>query len=586
MRCRAVAATAVSVALLLAGCGSGQQESEDGQSPRPSVVAVDEGFYRAPDLPEPIAQTDLQLPASNVDHEIASARLQILSLDTDGELARLVMAWLPPEQGEPLGSIVLSSHQYRYESTPFVRLVGRETGELIEPLRAESNNFSYDRRPDIQQDDPAPYQAANQGEQDELSRGVCICSLLGDAEEVPPERTELIYLDFPAPEADLVDVVPGEWAEPIRDVPVSSGEPFTRPDSASSWFFTHVSGQEDPPEHYGADARYAATYPVASTSESLSGIVTTIEGETQEVSLPADVLFDFGSAELSSTAQEVIDDVATVLNEEASGETVTVEGHTDNVGDEEFNLDLSEQRALAAREAIEDLLDDSIDLETVGYGLTRPLVPNSDVAGEDLPENRARNRRVSFRYPVVVREPGTEINLGDAGVQDLPEATQVAAAEGAVVSYVIDPPQGDTSEVQVRFDVLDAERDGERVLMRFALASADGGANHGTAFTGHPRRDGSQHFGHNPQGDGNSPGLANMSLIDVGAEQRYFPLSSGDRGCLCTEVAGTVEALPVEPSPMYVEFHLPEELSGPVIVHLPDAGQFTLPDEFVDDLGG
>ncbi|MCT1607582.1 OmpA family protein [Nesterenkonia massiliensis] len=575
--------------LALVSCGA-PGESVDhspSESASPSSAASADGFWRDEALPEAIAETVLQLPAPEDSSQLATAKLEVLSLDSDGEYARLVAAWLPSQRDTALGSTALSSHKHRYEATPFIRLADRETGELIEPLRGESNVFDYHAPPQIEpEDEPdAPSDAAGASGQETVvpGRGTCICSMLSGAAEGQPDRTELIFVDFPLPEADVVDIVLGEWAEPVPEVPITQNEPFIRPDPASSWFFTHTSG-EDPPERYGAGARYAVRYPLAARTETLSGVTTTIEEQTQEVSLPADVLFEFGSAELNPEATSIIESAAEKLNEEAAGSSVTVEGHTDNVGSAELNQELSQDRAEAVLEVIEDMVDDSITLETIGYGFTRPQVPNLDADGEPIPENQARNRRVSFRYPVVVQEAAVEIDLGQAGVQDLPEAEPAPAGPDALASFIIEAPPGDTSGTDIRFDVRGAQREGNLVTMRFGLASAKGIQHRGTVFTGNPERGGAQHFGDNPQGDGNSPGLANMSLIDATTDRRYFPLGSGDMGCLCTEVAGTVETLPVQPSPMYAQFHLPQELQGPVIVHLPDAGQFQLPQDVLDQL--
>ncbi|WP_238385092.1 OmpA family protein [Nesterenkonia muleiensis] len=588
--------------LVLTGCGGTEEPTVEPDASPSSVsrgTVLDEGFWRDEALPDPVAETILTLPAPEGDDELATAKLQILSLDSDGEFVRLVMAWLAPDEGIPLGSIVLSSHKHRYEATPFIRLVDRDAGELIEPLRAESNFFSVDEPPQItsvtdeeettadlagqdsESDEPQPSQ--NGIDSEVPDRGTCICSMLSGAADDPPSRTELIYVDFPAPESESVDIVPGEWAEPIPDVEVSSGETFARPNQDSSWFFTHASG-EDPPEQYGAGARYEVRYPIAARTETLSGVTTTIEEETQEVSLPSDVLFEFGSADLMDEAADIIESAAEKLNEEAAGFTVTVEGHTDNVGSAELNEELSEERSQAVADVIEEHLDDTIELEIVGYGFTRPQVPNLDADGEPIPENQERNRRVSFRYPIVVQEAGIEVDLGQAGVPELPDALSIDPAEGAQASFIVEPPEDDTSETPIRFDVLDAERTGELVTMRFALAAPPGHRESGRVFTGNPEIGGKQHFGHNPQGDGTSPGLSNMSLIDIGAERRYFPLGSGDMGCLCTEVAGTVETLPMAQSPLYAQFHLSEELEGPVVLHLPDAGQLPLPQDVSDHI--
>lgn len=581
--------------LVLAGCGGTEEPTVEPDASPSSVsrgTVLDEGFWRAEDLSEPLASTELELPSAAVEGDVASARLEVLSLDSDGDFARLVLAWLPPEEGPALGSKMLSSHVHRHESAPFVRLVDHGAGQVIEPLRAESRNFSYDAAPDIHtldedaRTEPASQVSGEEGAEAPPGRDQCVCSLLASesGETAQPERTELIYVDFPAPESDEVDIFAGEWHGPLTGVPVSTDDPFTRP-AASTWFFTHIIGTEDPPEIYGADARYAVLHPISVRSENLSGISTNVEGETQEVSIPSDVLFDFGSHELGESAEEVIEEAAEKINAEAQGQTVAIEGHTDDTGGEEVNQELSEQRAESVGAVLEDLLDDSISIDTVGLGMSSPLVPNTDAEGEPIPENQARNRRVSLRY-VVFEETGVNITLEDAGVNDLQEAEEVDAAEGALASYLMRVPEGDTSESDVRLDVVAAERDEDLVTAYFALAAPDSGTYQSSVFTGHPRRDGPQHFGKNSQGDGDSPGLQNISLIDVESQQHFFPLRSGEYGCLCTEVAGTVSDLPAEASPMFAQFQLPDDLEGPVILRVPDAGQIELPEEFLDQLTG
>src|SRR5881409_884304 len=62
------------------------------------------------------------------------------------------------------------------------------------------------------------------------------------------------------------------------------------------------------------------------------------------VNLP-DVLFEFGKADLTSEARAKVRSIADVLNEQAKTRRVAVEGHTDSIGSDTFNQNLSERRA-------------------------------------------------------------------------------------------------------------------------------------------------------------------------------------------------------------------------------------------------
>lgn len=134
---------------------------------------------------------------------------------------------------------------------------------------------------------------------------------------------------------------------------------------------------------------HAPTFPLESTSAELEGAVQTTEStESVEITLGADVLFAFDSAELTAEATAAIDLVAQRLAEREPG-TVTVVGHTDDQGDDAYNQDLSQQRAQAVADALGGQVDaQDYPLDVEGRGETEPLVSGSSE------EDRARNRRV------------------------------------------------------------------------------------------------------------------------------------------------------------------------------------------------
>ena len=69
--------------------------------------------------------------------------------------------------------------------------------------------------------------------------------------------------------------------------------------------------------------------------------------------------------------------------------TVEIEGHTDNVGSEAYNLDLSKRRAESVKNyLVENLGIDPARLSAAGYGFSRPIADNN------TREGRAQNRRV------------------------------------------------------------------------------------------------------------------------------------------------------------------------------------------------
>jgi OmpA-OmpF porin, OOP family len=106
-----------------------------------------------------------------------------------------------------------------------------------------------------------------------------------------------------------------------------------------------------------------------------------------------DVLFSFGKTDLLPGAMNTIDKLAKFLAEYPN-KTVLIEGHTDNIGSEEYNQNLSEQRALAVKSALIQVGVDASRIDTVGLGESSPITDNSTEAG------RLKNRRVE----IVIRD--------------------------------------------------------------------------------------------------------------------------------------------------------------------------------------
>ncbi len=107
------------------------------------------------------------------------------------------------------------------------------------------------------------------------------------------------------------------------------------------------------------------------------------------VQLTNDILFDFNSFALRPESQQTLRDLASNF-QRYPDETVTVEGHTDNVGSAEYNQVLSERRAYSVRDYLRDQGVPGSRITAVGYGLTRPKASNA------TPEGRQLNRRVEI----------------------------------------------------------------------------------------------------------------------------------------------------------------------------------------------
>lgn len=108
--------------------------------------------------------------------------------------------------------------------------------------------------------------------------------------------------------------------------------------------------------------------------------------------------FEFNSDVLLPSSMDLLDRVAAVLRGRPRLKLI-VEGHTDDVGDDDYNLELSRYRADAVKTY---LVSRGIHPETIrarGYGETRPISPGK------TEKDRALNRRVEFR--ITTRDWGT-----------------------------------------------------------------------------------------------------------------------------------------------------------------------------------
>src|SRR6266849_5745779 len=102
------------------------------------------------------------------------------------------------------------------------------------------------------------------------------------------------------------------------------------------------------------------------------------------------IYFDFASEKIKPESEPVLREIADALNHNPTWK-LRVEGHTDNIGGDEYNMDLSQRRAEAVKLALVSRYHIAAGrLTPQGFGATRPKESNDTLAG------RARNRRVEL----------------------------------------------------------------------------------------------------------------------------------------------------------------------------------------------
>lgn len=154
------------------------------------------------------------------------------------------------------------------------------------------------------------------------------------------------------------------------------------------------------------------------------------ESEDSEVvlTLPG-VAFDTGSYEISDDYWEVLSKVADLIRTYPKIQ-ISVEGHTDNIGNADYNLKLSHQRA----EALKDYLVREFGiswarLKTIGYGEEKPIVDN------DVEAIRHENRRVE-----VVLSISGALALDADTISEITNRVKETASELSKLSSRLSPP--------------------------------------------------------------------------------------------------------------------------------------------------
>jgi len=101
--------------------------------------------------------------------------------------------------------------------------------------------------------------------------------------------------------------------------------------------------------------------------------------------------FEFDKANIRPQSYPILDDVAQIIKTTPGIKRVMIEGHTDSVGSDQYNMRLSERRANSVREYLIKKGISASQLDAVGYGESRPVATN------DTAEGRAKNRRTEFK---------------------------------------------------------------------------------------------------------------------------------------------------------------------------------------------
>lgn len=173
---------------------------------------------------------------------------------------------------------------------------------------------------------------------------------------------------------------------------------------------TAVPGNDAAPSTTATPSPAASPSPSPATAGNLVGASSALKADISGLSvrtsdtrvivdLPADTLFEFDRADLTSSASDNLVKVAELIRSAPAG-SIEVAGYTDAKGDDSYNLALSERRA----QAVVNWMREQVGVrqrafEVVGKGEADPVASNARPDGSDDPEGRAKNRRVVVSIP-------------------------------------------------------------------------------------------------------------------------------------------------------------------------------------------
>ncbi len=183
-------------------------------------------------------------------------------------------------------------------------------------------------------------------------------------------------------------VRPGET---VMFVNTKTGEVFTKiSDKEGKCFFVLVKGNEYliKYKNFGKDVDYQKVQiPDVARLKELKVLVKFQPATAYTLD---NVLFETGKANLKNTSFKAIDELAAAMTAKTTME-IEIAGHTDNVGDKDANLKLSQERAEAVRVYLIKKGIDASRITAKGYGDTKPVADNSTEAGKQ------QNRRTEVK---------------------------------------------------------------------------------------------------------------------------------------------------------------------------------------------
>jgi OmpA-OmpF porin, OOP family len=298
---------------------------------------------------------------------------------SDGELQRILGKYPSPGANASNEIRDAEGHALPYpaELTIFAdQVIAYDVG-APQPIPEGENPVAALGPPDYKADIRHPPHAVS------LGNGGAITLRFSDRALVDVDGPDLFIFEIgPSVEAMRVDIsADGQRWIPVGEAPGGACCIDISPHVAPGEAFQYVRIRDIPHQGGESDAWPGADIDAVGVMPATRAV--------ERVELPSEVLFAFDSSMLVDSAARELDQVVSAIQRRA-GATVTILGHTDDLGTAEYNQRLSDQRARAVAAYLEDKGIRAERITARGYGESRPVAP-----GESDAERR-KNRRVEI----------------------------------------------------------------------------------------------------------------------------------------------------------------------------------------------
>lgn len=173
--------------------------------------------------------------------------------------------------------------------------------------------------------------------------------------------------------------------------------------------------------------------------------------------LCGDTLFEFNKATLTPDAVKTLQLLLPELMKQRT-HPVSIEGHTDAIGTDEYNMELSKHRAESVQTwLLATKLFDKDAVKVDAFGKRRPVASNNHADGTDNPEGRQKNRRVEVVINTCVTfEPKKDATTAQTPAAGTPDTAGGAPGSSSPDAITNSAPGTTTTDSGLTIDTIDA----------------------------------------------------------------------------------------------------------------------------------